>query len=98
MAPEVLRHQPYSTEPDIYAMGVTTYLLLGGVLPYEERDAGELLVLIEKGQWGFQNANFNGISANAKDFITQCLKPAISERITARKALQHPGSAILYRT
>lgn len=90
MAPEILRHQPYSTEPDIYAMGVTTYLLLGGVLPYEERDAGELLVLIERGQWGFQNANFNGISANAKDFITQCLKPRISERITARKALQHP--------
>ncbi|RKP34303.1 kinase-like domain-containing protein, partial [Dimargaris cristalligena] len=35
MAPEILLHQPYGKPVDMWAVGVTTYLLLSGYLPFE---------------------------------------------------------------
>lgn len=90
-SPEVLQKRPYSTEPDVYAMGVTTYLLLGGILPFDEtEDKADIINKKDNKDWTFTSPNFDGISTEAKDFISRCLDPDPITRITAFDALKHP--------
>jgi len=90
MAPEVLRGS-YATECDIWSLGVITFFMLSGTLPFpgrnddekEERIRSEKLPPLTGKHW-------TDVSNEAKDFIKMMLVPSPRKRLDGRKALKHP--------
>ena len=89
MAPEVLAGR-YGTECDIWSLGVITYFMLSGGLPFPGRNDDEKEARILRGTFSFANNKvWQSLSKESKDFIKMLLTPNVGQRITGRKALQH---------
>ncbi|CAL6042927.1 Kinase [Hexamita inflata] len=87
IAPEVILGRKYTTEPDIYALGAITYVMLSGQMPFggtQEQIFQQQL----SGDWSFTQ-NFSGISKSALDFITICMSRHQEKRPTAAQLMTH---------
>jgi calcium/calmodulin-dependent protein kinase I len=42
-APEILLKQPHSKEVDIFSLGVVFYMLLSGILPFDDEEDSEIV-------------------------------------------------------
>ena len=82
IAPEVLGKR-YSKECDIWSSGVITYILLSGIPPFNGVTDAEIMGAIRKGKFSFANKVWNGVSENAKNFITSLLQMDTKKRPTA---------------
>ena len=89
VAPEVLQKKTYTTEPDVYALGVITYVLIAGHLPFGEGDTKAMLQAQVRGDWTFTR-RFERVSKEARDFISQCMTTDFTRRPTAAQMLKHP--------
>ena len=50
MAPEMLTQaEPYTTQADIWSLGILLYIMLTGCVPFVERDANKLSKMIIAG-------------------------------------------------
>ena len=90
--PEILLNKHWDKKVDIWSLGIITYFLLSGYLPYEDDDNNEknvakqiinLPVTYPKELW-------KGISNNAKDFVDSCLQKDPQKRINIKQAIEHP--------
>lgn len=82
-APEIESGVGYDTSVDIYALGVTTYILVCGRYPPNPHDSTRnASELFTEPQWKLA-------SSQAKDFIRSMLDPEPCSRITAKNALEH---------
>lgn len=88
MAPEVLQHS-YSSKCDIWSAGIILYIMLWGYPPFASEDDAETKQMIEEGEVEFDDDAWENISAEAKDLISQMLKPEAS-RLSGKKVLSHP--------
>lgn len=88
-APELLSGQGYNKAVDMWSLGVLTYVLLCGVMPFTGADRTELFKKICKGVYEFPKP-FDQISNLAKDLISRLLRVAPMERYSTRETLQHP--------
>jgi len=93
VAPEVLGGGVYDTACDIWSLGVITYVLLSGFLPFFADTQQELFDRIMDGQFEFDQDVWDDVSDEAKDFVTQCLTLEPSERPSAATLLKHPWIA-----
>ena len=89
IAPEVLLNK-YDEKCDIWSCGVILYMLVIGKNPFNGKDKNELLSNIEQGKYTFPKGFVDNSSPAIRDLIQQCLKVNPSERISAKKALNHP--------
>ena len=91
MAPEVLRKAGHGKPVDLWCIGVMTYFLLSGYTPFDHNAKGsqEELDNILKGKFTFEEDDWQGISAEAKDFISKLLVLDPKGRMTAQEALKH---------
>ena len=70
-------------------MGVLTYVLLCGYPPFNGQSDKDILLKVKGGRFGFPDAEWAAISAEAKDFVKGLLEFNPANRLSARAALDH---------
>ena len=84
-APEIIRREAYDKSVDIWSIGVITFVLLVGFLPFSPSDQGKYSyhLILEKKYW-------SSISVAAKTFVSKILTETPSERPTAEELFEMP--------
>lgn len=78
---------------DTYAAGVMMYVALSGSLPFNGKSRATLAVQAQRWTGKF-TSKWQGVSPEARDLVSQLLRPDPAERITAAAALAHPWFAL----
>ncbi|CAE6075737.1 unnamed protein product [Arabidopsis arenosa] len=89
VAPEVL-HRSYSTEADIWSVGVIVYILLCGSRPFWARTESGIFRAVLKADPSFDDPPWPLLSSEARDFVKRLLNKDPRKRLTAAQALSHP--------
>ncbi|XP_019424037.1 PREDICTED: CDPK-related kinase 5-like isoform X1 [Lupinus angustifolius] len=89
VAPEVL-HRSYTTEADVWSIGVMAYILLCGSRPFWARTESGIFRAVLKADPCFDEAPWPTLSTQAKDFVKHLLYKDPRRRISAAQALCHP--------
>ncbi|XP_058262339.1 serine/threonine-protein kinase H1 homolog [Hemibagrus wyckioides] len=90
LAPEMVAGRTYGCEVDMWALGVISYIVLSGSMPFEQRSQPRLFKAILRGNYSFHGQPWSSISNQAKDFIERLLSVKPEQRMTAEQALKHP--------
>eukprot|EP00419_Tripos_fusus_P053609 CAMPEP_0172814160 /NCGR_PEP_ID=MMETSP1075-20121228/11089_1 /TAXON_ID=2916 /ORGANISM="Ceratium fusus, Strain PA161109" /LENGTH=397 /DNA_ID=CAMNT_0013653945 /DNA_START=68 /DNA_END=1261 /DNA_ORIENTATION=+ len=90
LAPEVIKQEEYGREIDIWAVGVITYVLLSGSLPFFHNVLHKLYRHIVERDLSFPEQAWKNVSKGALDFILRLLQVRAGDRLTADQALSHP--------
>ncbi|XP_014796315.1 PREDICTED: myosin light chain kinase family member 4 [Calidris pugnax] len=90
LAPEVVNYEFVSFPTDMWSVGVIAYMLLTGLSPFLGDDDNETLNNILSCSWDFEEEEFQGVSDQAKDFISKLLIKEKCWRMSATAALKHP--------
>jgi hypothetical protein len=88
VAPEVL-HRSYSTEADVWSIGVIAYILLCGSRPFWARTESGIFRAVLKADPSFEELPWPSLSLEAKDFVKLLLNKDPRKRMTAAQALGH---------
>ena len=88
-APEILLDEPYTKQVDLWSIGVMTYVMLTGRLPFHDKIDREIARKAVFCEPDYSDSLWNGISDDAKDFVKKLLKKKGSERMTIEKTLEH---------
>lgn len=84
IAPEILARKPYTVQVDMWAVGVITYILLSGTMPFDDENRTRLYRLILKAKYSYAGEHWKDVSDLAKNFIDRCLVITPSERKIGR--------------
>ena len=86
MAPEVLKGK-YSSQADIWSIGVIAYMLLSSQMPFFGRKRKQIVESIMKGSFDFKGRRWKRLSAQSKEFVKSLLVVDPEERLDAEEAL-----------
>ncbi|KAF8819077.1 hypothetical protein IE077_000215 [Cardiosporidium cionae] len=89
-SPQVLAGCYDHLQCDMWAAGVLLYMLLSGRPPFEGRNDAELISRIRYGPLSFDGNEWKSISPVCKNLISLLLNRNVTDRLSAKAALQHP--------
>jgi len=89
VAPEVLTHENYSSQVDLWSIGVIVYILLCGFPPFYGDNDAQMFRKIKAGSYKFLSPYWDPISADAKDFVSVLLVVDPKKRLDCKAALNH---------
>ncbi len=90
VAPEVLKQKYYGREVDIWSIGIITYLLLCGCLPFDdEKSEKEIARQTIEDPVPYYPRLWKKLSEDAKNFVEGCLKKNPLERMNIKDVLEH---------
>jgi hypothetical protein len=90
VAPEVLLEKPYTKAVDLWSIGITTYLLLCGRLPFDdEHSEKEIARQTIHDQVPYTSSAWKYISSDAKALVDNLLQKNSNHRMNIKEVLEH---------
>ena len=90
-APEIILDEPYNKEVDMWSLGVMTYLMVSGRLPFNSEDENKIARKIAFDEPDFEkNSCWKTLSSECIDFIKKLLCKNPKKRMIIEDALKHP--------
>ena len=91
VAPEVLQGKPYDKSVDLWSIGIITFLLLCGYLPFDDKHSErEIARQTIQDPVPFEDKIWNKYSPEAKAFVDGLLQKKPEKRYTIKEILEHP--------
>jgi serine/threonine protein kinase len=91
VAPEVLLEKRYTKAVDMWSIGIISYLLLVGILPFDhETSEREIARQTVHNPTPFPSSLWKRISPEARLFVDNLLQKDPSKRMSIKEALEHP--------
>eukprot|EP01127_Copromyxa_protea_P011399 TRINITY_DN2864_c1_g1_i3.p1 TRINITY_DN2864_c1_g1~~TRINITY_DN2864_c1_g1_i3.p1 ORF type:complete len:390 (-),score=77.34 TRINITY_DN2864_c1_g1_i3:112-1281(-) len=90
MAPEIIKSVSYGAEVDMWAIGVITYVMLGGFPPFDGENDIEVFASILGTKYSYPSPEWDHVGDDGMNFIDSLLKLEPQDRLTAVEALSHP--------
>ncbi|CAG0901107.1 unnamed protein product [Darwinula stevensoni] len=90
VAPEVVNFEPVGYGTDMWSLGVICYVLLSGLSPFMGDTDMETMSNVVIAEYDFNDAAFDEISEDAKDFIRKLLIKKKEDRMRVEESLKHP--------
>ena len=91
VAPEVLQGKPYDKSVDLWSIGIITFLLLCGYLPFDDKHSErEIARQTIQDPVPFDEKIWNKYSPEAKIFVNGLLQKKPEKRYTIKEVLEHP--------
>ncbi|CAI5439084.1 unnamed protein product [Caenorhabditis angaria] len=88
IAPELLLRVPYTQKVDMWAVGVIAYILMSGIMPFDDDCRSRLYTHIITANYVYYPQFWSG-SELAKQFVDSLLETNSVERMSATVALKH---------
>ena len=89
-APEIIVDEPYSKPVDLWSLGVMTYLMVSGKLPFNAEDENEIARQVVYDEPNYtRNPVWKTISPECLDFIQKLLVKDQNKRMTIKGVLEH---------
>lgn len=88
-APEMFEKLSYSESIDIWAAGCVLYTMLCGEQPFFSQYITDLIILIEKCDYNFENKGWDLVSQKAKNLITNLIVKDPKKRLAPKIALKN---------
>jgi calcium/calmodulin-dependent protein kinase I len=89
VAPEVLKTKPYGKAVDLWSLGVISYLLICGVLPFDDDKDSEIARMILNVDPNYSFGRWKTASTEAIDFTQRLLCKDKDKRMTLNEVLKH---------
>ncbi len=91
VAPEVLQGKAYDKSVDLWSIGIITFLLLCGYLPFDDKHSErEIARQTIQDPVPFEDKIWNKYSPEAKAFVDGLLQKKPEKRYTIKEILEHP--------
>ena len=87
MAPEIINKNAYSTEVDIWSLGIMVIEMLDGKPPYMNKTPMKAMYIISKK--GTPVPKTEDLSPDLRSFLSSCLSVDVDKRASARELLSH---------
>lgn len=89
-SPEVVAHKPYNKQVDMWSIGIITYLMLIGCLPFSSNSKeSDIINQILNEPTPYPISQWKKISFLGKSFVMSLLQKDPSKRLTVKQALEH---------
>ena len=89
-APEIIIDEPYSKAVDLWSLGIMTYLMVSGKLPFNSEDENEIARQVVYDEPDYvRNPIWKNITPECKDFIKRLLEKDQNKRMTIKELLEH---------
>lgn len=90
VAPEVLMQRPYGKAIDLWSVGIVTYLMLRGRLPFDSKDKQAIVEKTIEARLDLEGPYWAKMTKYGLDFLRQILAKDPAHRLTVEQALAHP--------
>lgn len=89
IAPEVITLSEYDEKVDMWSVGVITYILLTGRMPFGRGSENNIVIMFNEIRSGRYNWSKSNASDGAKFFVSTLLEVDANKRHSAKKALNN---------